>query len=34
MRQARLALIDQCGHIPMIEQPEAYHAALRSFLLE
>jgi len=34
MRQARLALIEQCGHIPMIEQPEAYHAALRSFLLE
>ncbi|GIW01403.1 alpha/beta fold hydrolase [Roseiflexus sp.] len=34
MRQARLAFIEQCGHIPMIEQPEAYHAALRSFLVE
>lgn len=34
MRQPRLALIEQCGHIPMIEQPEAYHAALRSFLVD
>ncbi|MGB9753071.1 MAG: alpha/beta hydrolase [Roseiflexus castenholzii] len=34
MRQARLAFIEQCGHIPMIEQPEAYHAALGSFLVE
>jgi len=31
---ARLALIEQCGHIPMIEQPEAYHQALRAFLLQ
>ncbi|MCS6939579.1 MAG: alpha/beta hydrolase [Roseiflexus sp.] len=34
LRRPRLALIEQCGHIPMIEQPEAYHAALRSFLVD
>ncbi len=33
MRQPALALIEQCGHIPMIEQPDAYHTALRSFLV-
>ncbi|MCS6840838.1 MAG: alpha/beta fold hydrolase [Roseiflexus sp.] len=34
MRQPRLAFIERCGHVPMIEQPEAYHAALRAFLLD
>jgi pimeloyl-ACP methyl ester carboxylesterase len=29
----RLAWIDCCGHVPMVEQPEAYHQALRDFLL-
>ncbi|MCG8346541.1 MAG: alpha/beta hydrolase [Chloroflexales bacterium] len=28
----RLAWIDRCGHVPMVEQPEAYHQALRDFL--
>jgi len=30
---SRLAWLDDCGHVPMIEQPEAYHQALREFLL-
>jgi pimeloyl-ACP methyl ester carboxylesterase len=29
----RAAVLERCGHVPMIEQPAAYHAALRSFLL-
>jgi pimeloyl-ACP methyl ester carboxylesterase len=30
---SQLVLLERCGHVPMIEQPAAYHAALRSFLL-
>ena len=30
--QAQLALIDQCGHYPMYEQPERYLAHLNAFL--
>ncbi len=29
----RLAWIEQCGHVPMIEQPAAYHQAVRDFLI-
>lgn len=29
---ARLTLLDRCGHMPMLEQPEAFHAALDDFL--
>lgn len=29
---ATLKLFDSCGHIPHLEQPEAYHAALLDFL--
>lgn len=30
---SRLTVLQNCGHVPMIEQPEAYYAALRTFLL-
>jgi pimeloyl-ACP methyl ester carboxylesterase len=30
---SRTVVLARCGHVPMIEQPAAYHAALRSFLL-
>ncbi len=29
---ARLAWIEQCGHMPMLEQPEQYHQIVREFL--
>lgn len=29
---SRLLWIEQCGHLPMIERPTEYHAALRAFL--
>lgn len=29
---ARLVLLDDCGHVPMTEQPEAYLKAVRDFL--
>lgn len=29
---ARLRLLDRCGHMPMLEQPDAFHAALDEFL--
>lgn len=32
MPNCRLAWIDRCGHVPMVEQPIAYHQALRDFL--
>jgi pimeloyl-ACP methyl ester carboxylesterase len=32
--ESRLVLLDHCGHVPMFEQPAAYHRALRAFLLE
>lgn len=28
----RLAWIDQCGHVPMFEQPDVYHQIVRAFL--
>lgn len=31
--RSQTVLLEHCGHVPMIEQPAAYHAALRSFLL-
>jgi pimeloyl-ACP methyl ester carboxylesterase len=31
---ARLVLLDDCGHVPMTEQPEAYLKAVRDFLEE
>jgi pimeloyl-ACP methyl ester carboxylesterase len=31
---ARLVLLDDCGHVPMTEQPEAYLKAVRDFLAE
>ena len=31
-RARRVLVIEQCGHVPMIEQPDTYHAALREFL--
>jgi pimeloyl-ACP methyl ester carboxylesterase len=30
---SQLVWIEQCGHLPMIEQPEEYHRLLRDFLL-
>lgn len=30
--QARLAWLNQCGHLPMIECPQAYHRLVRNFL--
>jgi pimeloyl-ACP methyl ester carboxylesterase len=33
LRGARLETISQCGHLPMIEQPEAYHRLVRDFLV-
>lgn len=29
---SRLLWIEQCGHLPMVERPAEYHAALRAFL--
>jgi abhydrolase domain-containing protein 6 len=31
---SRLLLLDDCGHVPMIEQPIAFHHELRSFFSE
>lgn len=31
---SRLLILEQCGHVPLVEQPAAYHRALREFLLE
>jgi len=31
---SRLVLLEQCGHVPMIEQSAPYHQALRDFLLD
>ena len=30
--QARLTLIERCGHMPMLEQPDVFHAAVAEFL--
>lgn len=32
IRNVREARLDDCGHLPMIEQPEAYHRLVREFL--
>ncbi|MFB1487276.1 MULTISPECIES: alpha/beta fold hydrolase [unclassified Thiocapsa] len=32
IRNVREVRLEDCGHLPMIEQPEAYHRALREFL--
>jgi len=32
VKHARLAVIDRCGHLPMLEQPERFNAALADFL--
>ncbi len=32
--QAQLCFLNQCGHIPWIEQPEAYYRAVNTFLQE
>lgn len=29
---SKLVILDACGHLPMIEQPEAFHAEVRRFL--
>lgn len=34
LRQGRLALIPDCGHLPHVERPAEFVAALRAFLLE
>jgi proline iminopeptidase len=34
LRKSRLALLDRCGHFAWLEQPEAFYAAIRSFLAE
>jgi len=26
--------LERCGHLPMIEQPEAYHRVVREFILD
>ncbi len=32
IRDARLAVIDDAGHFPMVEQPEQFTAAIEPFL--
>lgn len=32
VRNSQLVFIDQCGHFPWIEQPEAFNSAVRTFL--
>jgi pimeloyl-ACP methyl ester carboxylesterase len=34
LRDCRVAWIENCGHVPMIEQPQAYHRAVDIFLNE
>jgi pimeloyl-ACP methyl ester carboxylesterase len=29
---SRVIWIDDCGHMPMLEKPDEYHAILRDFL--
>lgn len=31
---SRLSWIEQCGHLPMLEQPDVYHGLLSDFLLD
>jgi pimeloyl-ACP methyl ester carboxylesterase len=30
--ESQLHILDSCGHLPMLEQPEAFHHAVREFL--
>jgi pimeloyl-ACP methyl ester carboxylesterase len=30
--QARLHVLERCGHLPMLEQPTVFHRAMRGFL--
>jgi pimeloyl-ACP methyl ester carboxylesterase len=32
VRDSRLVWIERCGHLPMIERPDVYHALVREFL--
>lgn len=34
IRESRLVVLDHCGHVPMLEAPEALHAELRRFVEE
>ncbi len=34
MQNCQQAWIDQCGHLPMLEQPEEYHRLVREFLTQ
>ncbi len=34
IRNSRLAWIDSCGHLPMVERPQVYHHILREFLMD
>lgn len=34
LANCRLVRLTDCGHIPMVEQPEVYHRLVRDFLLE
>ena len=34
IRDSRLVVLDRCGHVPMLEAPDAFQAALRRFLDE
>jgi len=32
VRHARLAVLERCGHVPMLEQPERFNACMGDFL--
>ena len=34
IRDSRLVLIDECGHIPQVEQPQEFNRLVREFLLQ
>jgi len=34
IKESQLAWIEQCGHLPMLEQPDVYHGLIGDFLLE
>jgi pimeloyl-ACP methyl ester carboxylesterase len=31
--KARLKVLERCGHLPMVEKPEAFHRLLYGFLV-